>query len=66
VKEALKLFGAMAAIIVSVSALHGFSAEPESSFACQPELCNLGPGPNTCSCGSCVAVPFLTGLGECK
>src|SRR5690349_5039684 len=29
VKEALKLFGAMAAIIVSVSVLHGVSARPD-------------------------------------
>lgn len=65
-KEALKLFGTMAAIIVSVSVLHGFSAQPDSLFACQPELCNLGAGNDTCSCVSCTEVPFLTGIGECK
>jgi hypothetical protein len=55
-KEALKLFGAMLAIVVSVSALHDLRPAPavatvDSSVICQRQLCFSS---DQCPCGPCV------------
>ncbi|HEY2030774.1 MAG TPA: hypothetical protein VGH20_16365 [Myxococcales bacterium] len=50
-KEALKLFGAMLAIVVSVSALHRLQPTPDSSWGCQPQFCSDNI---PCECGTCV------------
>jgi hypothetical protein len=50
-KEALKLLGAMLAIVVSVSALHEFRPAPDSPLVCQRQLCFSS---DECPCGPCV------------
>jgi hypothetical protein len=50
-KEALKLFGAMLAIIVSVSAFHDVQPAADASVICQRQLCTSS---FDCACGSCV------------
>jgi len=52
-KEALKLLGAMLAIIASVSAFHEVRTAPASTdvtFTCQRQLCNSD---FDCLCGTC-------------
>ncbi|HEY2030776.1 MAG TPA: hypothetical protein VGH20_16375 [Myxococcales bacterium] len=61
-KEALKLLGAIGAIIVSVTAFHGARPAPHSFSACQPTLC--GPA-FPCTCGTCVRQPGQLG-GTCR
>ncbi|HEY2030775.1 MAG TPA: hypothetical protein VGH20_16370 [Myxococcales bacterium] len=68
-KEALKLFGAMAAIIFSVSAFHDLqpkaataatavtAATADSSVICRRQLCSSS---DQCPCGACVASQCTT------
>ena len=68
-KEALKLFGAMLAIIASVSVVHAKPAVSESPVICRFQLCSSD---FDCPCGICFqgnhtcttdGKPVLTGAG---